>query len=96
MCIRDRATGTRIGIQFDPEEYDNKPDGNMSRELMKGRMYSRDVWIFRNENWLQVEKETDWRSCKHTLHPLANVSIVLIKYSVRSPDKGEAKDEEES
>ena len=91
-----QATGTRIGIQFDPEEYDNKPEGNMSRELMKGRMYSRDVWIFRNENWLQVEKETDWRSCKHTLHPLANVSIVLIKYSVRSPDKGEAKDEEES
>ena len=68
----------------------------MSRELMKGKLYSRDVWIFRNENWLQVEKEQDWRSCKHKVDNLSNVSIMLIRYSVRSPAKGEVKDDEES
>ena len=89
-----KAAGARIGIQFDPEEYDNKPEGSMSRELMKHRMYSRDVWIFRTDKWLQIEKETDWRSMSHSLQPLSNADILVIKYSVRNPVKEESDEHE--
>ena len=89
-----KTAGARIGIQFDPDEYDNKPEGSMSRELMKHRMYSRDVWIFRADKWLQIEKETDWRSTAHSLQPLSNVTILVVKYSVRRSLKEESKDDE--
>ena len=91
-----RAAGVRIGIQFNADEYDNKPEGNMSRELMKEKLYNRDVWIFRNKNWLQLEKETDWRSMNHNLQPLSNADIWVIKYSVRNPLKEESKEHEPS
>jgi len=89
-----RAVGAKIGIQFDPDEYDNKPEGSMSRELMKHKMYSRDVWIFRGDKWLQLEKENDWRSKKHLLEPLSNVTIIVIRYSVKEPLKVQSQDDE--
>ena len=67
----------------------NKPEGNMSRELMKDKLYIRDVWIFRNNNWLQVEKESDWRSCRHNLQTSSNVDTLIIRYSARKRIKVE-------
>ena len=89
-----KAAGARIGIKFDPDEYDNKPEGNMSRELMKDRMYNRDVWIFRGDKWLQLEKENDWRSKRHHLQTMSNVTIMVIRYSVKEPLKVQSQDDE--
>ena len=64
----------------------------MSRELMKDKLYSRDVWIFRNGNWLQVEKDVDWRSVKRSIQALTNVESLIIRYSARRKVKAEEKE----
>ena len=56
-----RTAGTKVGIQFNAAEFDNKPESSMAKELMKERLYSRDVWVVRGEHWLQIEKSSDWR-----------------------------------